>query len=181
MGDSAGHPTRKLTVGLLGAVQVRGAAGGHREVGQQLLRVLLSLLAVAEGRVVSVPALIDGLWGEEPAPSRERNLHSRVSALRRLLDEADPAGGGSRLVRVADGYRLDLGAEGLDVARFRSLAERGRQAAREHDDLAAAEFFQAALAVWPGPAMEDAAPWCARLAAEASALEEARHDHFSRC
>jgi len=123
---------------------------------------------------VSVRVLIDGLWGAGASPEREKNLHSRISALRRLFEEAEPGRGGSRVVRSGDGYLLRLDPGCLDVQEFTALAERARGMARAGDPAGAAGLFREALALWRGPALEDAAPWCSWLAGEAARLEEAR-------
>ena len=162
-----------VVVGLLGPVEVGPAGGRLAAVAQPRVRVLLGLLAVAEGRVVSAEALVDGLWGEEWSPVREKNLHSQVSALRRRLEQAGP-GGGARLVRAGPGYRLVLGPGELDVGVFAGLAGQGREAARAGDAAGARELFARALGLWRGAALADAAPVCGRLAGEASRLEEAR-------
>ena len=161
-------------VALLGPVRIGLAGGEMAPVAQQLLRVLTGLLGLAAGQAVSVRALIDGLWGEDATPEREKNLHSRISALRRLLEEAEPARGGSRVVRSGEGYLLRLDPGGLDVREFTALAERARGTARAGDTAGAAGLFREALALWRGPALEDAAPWCPWLAGEAARLEEAR-------
>jgi len=62
----------------------------------------------------------------------------------------------------------------LDVQEFTALAERARGMARSGDMAGAAGLFLEALALWRGPAVEDAAPWCPWLAGEAARLEEAR-------
>ena len=143
-------------------------------VAQQLLRVLLATLALAGGRVISVAALIDAMWGEDVSRERERNLQARVSALRRLLADADPGHGGTLVIRVADGYRLALPPDALDAHRFASLTDQGRAAVRAGDQAGAAGLFRQALGLWRGPALADAAPWSTRLAGEAARLEELR-------
>ena len=167
-------PDGGLTVALLGPVRIGLAGAEMAPVAQQLLRVLTGMLGLAAGRAVSVQALIDGLWGEDATPEREKNLHSRISALRRLLEEAEPGRGGSRVVRSGDGYLLRLDPGCLDVQEFTALAERARGMARSGDPAGAAGLFREALALWRGPALEDAAPWCPWLAGEAARLEEAR-------
>jgi DNA-binding SARP family transcriptional activator len=169
-GDAAGA---RVMVGLLGPVEIGPAGGVMALVAQPRLRVLLGLLSVVAGRIVTTESLVDGLWGEEWSPAREKNLHSQVSALRRRLEQAEPGGGG-RLTRAGTGYRLVLGRGELDVAVFRELADRGREAARAGDAAAARELLGRALGVWRGAALADAAPLCARLAGEAARLEEAR-------
>ena len=143
-------------------------------VAQPRLRVLLGLLGVTEGRVVTAEALVDGLWGEEWSPGRERNLHALVYQLRRRLAALEPGKGEGRLARAGAGYRLTLGPGELDVAVFRDLARLGREAARAGDAAGARELLGQALGLWRGAALADAAPLCGRLAGEAARLDEAR-------
>ena len=170
-GDPAGGG---VVVALLGAVEVGPAGGVMAPVAQPRLRVLLGLLGVTEGRVVTTEALVDGLWGEEWSPGRERNLHALVYQLRRRLAALEPGKGRGRLARAGAGYRLTLGPGELDVAAFRDLARLGREAARAGDAAGARELFGQALGLWRGAALADAAPLCGRLAGEAARLEEAR-------
>ena len=157
-----------LVVALLGPVEIGPAGGVMTPVAQPRLRVLLGLLGVAGGRVVTAEALVDGLWGEEWSPGRERNLHALVYQLRRRLAALEPGRGGARLARAGAGYRLALGPGELDVAVFGDLAGRGREAARAGDAAGARELFGQALGLWRGAALADAAPLCARLAGEAA-------------
>src|SRR5206468_1307230 len=111
-------------------------------------------------RVVSAEALVDGVWGEEWSPGREKNLHVLVYQLRRRLEQAEPGRGGARLARAGAGYRLALGPGELDVAVFTALAGRGREAARAGDAGAARALVGPALGCWggPGPARAGAGP-----------------------
>ena len=165
-------------VALLGPVEIGPPGGPVAPVAQPRLRVLLGLLAVAAGRAVTAEALVDGVWGEEWSPGREKNLHSQVYQLRRRLDALEPGAGpgqgGARLARAGPGYQLVLGQGELDVAVFRDLAERGREAARTGDAAGARALFIQALQLWRGAALADAVPLCSRLAGEAARLEELR-------
>jgi DNA-binding SARP family transcriptional activator len=114
-----GDPAGGVVVALLGSVEVGPAGGVMAPVAQPRLRVLLGLLGVTEGRVVTAEALVDGLWGEEWSPGRERNLHALVYQLRRRLAALEPGKGEGRLARAGAGYRLTLGPGELDVAVFR--------------------------------------------------------------
>ncbi|MGH3246029.1 MAG: AfsR/SARP family transcriptional regulator [Trebonia sp.] len=179
MQDAAGPPAG-LLVSILGPVAIgRGIGAAEAEVAmapvaQPLLRVLLARLALAGGHVVSATALIDALWGDGASRGRERNLQARVSALRRLLAEAEPGRGGGRVVRVSDGYRLVVAPDAVDVHRFGVLSERARHAAGSGDVSGAAVLYRQALGLWRGPALADAAPWSTRLVGEAAHLEELR-------
>jgi len=175
-GMGADRSGADVVVALLGPVELGLAGGAMAGVAQPQLRVLLGLLGVAAGRVVSAEALVDGLWGEQWSPGREKNLHALVYQLRRRLEQAEPGRGGARLARAGGGYRLALGPGELDVAAFTTLAGRGREAARAGDTAAARDLFGQALGFWrgPGPALADAAPLCPVLAGEAARLEDAR-------
>ena len=163
-----------LVLALLGPVEIGPAGGTTTPVAQPRLRVLLGLLGVAAGGMVTAEALVDGVWGEQWSPGREKNLHALVYQLRRRLAAVDPGNGRARLARAGAGYRLVLGPGELDVAVFRDLAGQGREAARAGDPAGARELFGRALGLWRGAALADAAPLCARLAGEAARLEEAR-------
>ena len=167
-------PAGGVVVALLGPVEIGPAGGVMTPVAQPRLRVLLGLLGVAGGRVVAAEALVDGVWGEEWSPGREKNLHALVYQLRRRLTLLEPEKGGARLARAGTGYRLILGPGELDVTVFRDLAGRGRETARAGDAAGARELFGQALGLWRGAALADAAPLCPRLAGEAARLEEAR-------
>lgn len=169
---AAGHG---LVVGLLGPVEVASAGdGGLVGVAQPMLRVLVAMLGVTAGRVVPDEALVDGLWGEEWSRERERNLHTHVSALRRLLMAGDPGQGGQRVLRSGGGYRLVAAETEVDVGLFGSLTARGRSEARAGEMTAAAELFAQALGLWRGAALADVVGLCPRLAGDAAGLEDLR-------
>ena len=76
-GMGADRSGADVVVALLGPVELGLADGAMAGVSQPQLRVLLGLLGVAAGRVVSAEALVDGLWGEQWSPGRERNRARR--------------------------------------------------------------------------------------------------------
>ncbi|HEY2314919.1 MAG TPA: BTAD domain-containing putative transcriptional regulator [Streptosporangiaceae bacterium] len=164
---------RGLHVRLLGPVEVL-AAGQPASMTQPGLRALLALLTLSANRVVSEPALIDGLWRDEVARPREGNLHAQIYQLRRRLTAMEPGRASSRLVTRPPGYQLMLGPEESDLALFTSLAARGRDAARSGDAETAASALGQALALWRGPALADVADITDRLAAKAAGLDEQR-------
>jgi DNA-binding SARP family transcriptional activator len=162
-----------LQVRLLGPVEVL-AAGEPAPITQPGLRALLALLALSANRVVSEPALIDGLWRDEMARPREGNLHAQIYQLRRRLAAMEPHRATPRLVTRPPGYQLTLGPEESDLALFTSMAARGREAARAGDAEAAASALGRALALWRGPALADIADITDRLVTEAATLDEQR-------
>ncbi|MDD7940717.1 BTAD domain-containing putative transcriptional regulator [Actinomycetospora lutea] len=113
-------------------------------------RAVLAMLALAEGRPVTVEQLVDALWPDDPPESARATVHSHVSRLRADLG---PAGG--RCLTTADGgYRLRLAEGGLDLRRVRAL----RDLARATDDPATAVgLLRDARAAWRGTALVDLA------------------------
>ena len=76
-----------MQIRVLGPVEV--LVDGHaRPLPAAGERELLAVLALAAGRVVPVPALIDALWGEQLPANPGDALQVRVSKLRRALTAA---------------------------------------------------------------------------------------------
>src|SRR5215472_15413200 len=112
------------------------------------LRLVMGLMSLRIGQVVPVEELADAIWEAEPPRSARASLQSLMTRLRYLLRELPAAS----LTRVGDGYLLELDRDHVDAERFRSLGRSGRAA----DGPAAIPLFDAALALWNGPALADA-------------------------
>jgi predicted ATPase/DNA-binding SARP family transcriptional activator len=139
--------------------QVRPLPGGGE-------RELLALLALSAGRVVAVPVLVDGLWGEDLPANPGNALQVRVSKLRRALSSA---GALSALVLTrAPGYLLDVDPRRVDALRFTDRVAAARAIA-DSDPVAAATLYREALSCWRGGALAEfadarwAGPEAARL------------------
>lgn len=135
----------QLRVDVLGPLRL-SVDGEPVELRGPLRRAVLALLAVAQGRIVTVDVLVDSLWTRGGPESRQA-LHSHVSRLRGQLGAAS-----TRLQTRPDGYRLELAADELDLARVRSLLSAARSAADP-----AAGFAQAgrALELFRGDMLAD--------------------------
>jgi DNA-binding SARP family transcriptional activator len=133
---------------VLGPLEVIDDDGQRVDVGGRQPRVLLAVLLVAGGRRVTVDALADAIWGEEPPASATGTLQSYVSRLRRRL-------GAEQLTWDDAGYQLDVAPEQVDARRFEALAEEGRSllAAGRLEEARAA--LGEAEALWRGPALAD--------------------------
>lgn len=107
------HPV--VRVDLLGPLRLT-VSGAAVDIPGPKRRAVLALLAAAEGRSVPVDDLLDALWPAEVPPSARASLHSHVSRVRRHLGAA-----AGRLEAQPQAYRLDLGPDGTDIARARSL------------------------------------------------------------
>ncbi len=116
-----------LRVGLLGPLQVRNGPGHVVHVGGRQLRVLLTLLALAAGRVVPSSSLANQIWPEEPPANPGNALQTLVSRLRAELRR-------SSLDHVIEshpaGYRLAVRPDAVDALAFETLAVRELLAGR---------------------------------------------------
>jgi predicted ATPase/DNA-binding SARP family transcriptional activator len=155
-----------VRVAILGPLLVHD---GDRpvEVGGQRLRALLVRLAVDPGRPVSVDAIADALWADDPPTDRTNAVQSLVSRLRRALPDAGAIESGPA------GYRLVVEPDAVDAVRFERLAADGRRALAEDRDDDAAKLLREALALWRGPALADV-PDAGYAAGPAARWEELR-------
>jgi SARP family transcriptional regulator, regulator of embCAB operon len=162
-----------MRFGVLGPLEVI-AESGPVPLGGQKQRVLLALLLTRPGRVVSVDALVQGLWADQPPRSADKTLQSYVVHLRRALEPSRPRGSaGTVLVTREPGYLLRVAPGELDAARFADLATRGRRLLGAGAAEAAAATLREALALWRGEAFEEF-PQVDACAAEADRLAELR-------
>lgn len=127
-------------------------------------RAVLALLALAEGRSVTVDRLVDALWPSGVPTSGRQALHNHVSRLRGHLG---PAAG--RLETRHDGYRLVLWPGELDLTRARAMLAGARERAQRDPD-AACTLLREAHGLWRGPVLADLTD----VAPVAAAVEECR-------
>ncbi|HEX6403238.1 MAG TPA: BTAD domain-containing putative transcriptional regulator [Pseudonocardiaceae bacterium] len=132
-------------------------------------RAVLALLALAEGRAVTVDHLVDALWPADIPESGRQALHSHVSRLRGHLGPA-----ATRLETLANGYRLMLGSDDLDLARARELLRKAHASA-DRDPAGACTLLHEAHALWRGPVLGDLAE-VAPVATAVVALEQLHRD-----
>jgi predicted ATPase/DNA-binding SARP family transcriptional activator len=164
-----------MDIRLLGPLEVNvggGALGGGGPVllGGPRQRTLLGLLALRAPTVVSVPHLIDGIWGEDPPGAATKTLHAHVAYLRKGLAVGGVAG---VIITKAPGYLLATAAEQVDARRFEELVRRGRAALKSGAIVAGAGNLREALRLWRGEVLADC-PLGEWGRAEATALREAR-------
>lgn len=160
----------EVTIRVLGPVEVQ--APGHPAMSPApSVRALLARLALDPGRVVSVDALTDALWGEQLPADAANALQTRVSKLRRAMTGA--GFDGTVIGTRAPGYLLALPPAAVDAHQFDQTAARGRAAAVAGDHRAALQHYTAALALWRGTALADMgdAEWAS---AERTRLTELR-------
>ncbi|MED7927902.1 BTAD domain-containing putative transcriptional regulator [Nonomuraea sp. LP-02] len=113
-------------------------------------RTVLAMLLLEPGRPVPVARLETALWGAEPPESSRNAIQGHISRLRRLLAPFPEAA----LTTSARGYCLTVARERVDLHRFRDLV---REAGGEPDPERAAGLLRAALTLWQGAPLADAA------------------------
>lgn len=125
---------------MLGPVRLTDAGGTVRPAGRGR-RLLLTALAVGDGRVVPADRLVALLWGDELPGRPLHALRGRVHRLRSDL--------GDDMVRTAPpGYALGPAVD-LDARRFVQLLDDARTC---RDDGRVVQLLDRALALWRGPA-----------------------------
>lgn len=125
-------------------------------VGGPKPRALLAALAVNRRRALSLVALADMVWNEDPPDSYAASLQVFVSNIRKALRNSgvDPA---SVLRTESSGYRLEIADDACDLGRFEAAREAGTRAAAAGDHSSAAHLFGLAMQEWGGRALADLA------------------------
>ncbi|MFI6845162.1 AfsR/SARP family transcriptional regulator [Kitasatospora sp. NBC_00085] len=120
-------------------------------------RAVLTFLLLNANHQVCIEQLVDALWGERPPRSARGQVHTAVSALRKLLPGAAAGAGAGDdagpLASLAGGYRLSVGRHDLDTMDFcREVAEARRLTALgEHTR--AVRHLRTGLGLWRGAAL----------------------------
>ena len=151
---------------ILGSIEARDD-GRALDLGGPRERALLARLLLSANRVVSADLLAEDVWSGNPPPGGGGTLRVYVSRLRRALGTRAGA-----LVTEPPGYRLCVGEDELDAARFDRLARDAEASLAAGRPGAAAATLREALDLWRGPALSGLAdlPFAQ---ADAGRLEEA--------
>jgi DNA-binding SARP family transcriptional activator len=155
-GHGGGRPrVASLQLKVLGPVEAwRG--GGQIGLGESRQRAVLGLLALNPDVAVHRETLIDAVWGEDPPETAAQLVQAYVSRLRRTLDpEHSPRDTRGLLVSAGTSYRLQVGADQLDLLAFGQLADRARAAAAAGEPDAACDAYELALGLWRGEPVAD--------------------------
>jgi predicted ATPase/DNA-binding SARP family transcriptional activator len=156
-----------IEIGILGELRLT-VDGASVALGGRRQRSVLAILVLSRGSATSNDAIVDALWPDEPPPTASKTVQVYISRLRDLLGpEAD------RLTSGAGGYRLLIGAEELDAARFETLLRQARRLSDDEDHAVAASVATEALSLWHGSALSDFA-YESFAQVEAARLEELR-------
>jgi DNA-binding SARP family transcriptional activator len=154
-----------LTIGILGSVEVAGAA---RLCGIKPKALLVTLVMCAN-ECVSVERLVRVLWDGEPPRSAIANLRSYACGLRTALEPA-----GATVVFEAGGYRLRVAPERCDHLTFGRLASAGGAACARGEAAVAVDLLTRALALWRGSGAAAGVPRHGPLGCWLDSLDEER-------
>ncbi|AUH40204.1 BTAD domain-containing putative transcriptional regulator [Streptomyces sp. CMB-StM0423] len=140
-----------MRFGVLGPLAVWTAGGQAVRVPEVKVRSLLADLLIHAGRAVPADRLVDDLWGGSPPANPAGALQTRVSQLRRALEDAEP-GARALVVSRPPGYLLDVDPEATDTGRFAALTAAARRA---EGPRTRAALLADALALWRGEVLAD--------------------------
>lgn len=165
-----------MEIGLLGPLVVE-------ELGVSVVpsahkpRKVLALLAMHADRIVTVPMLMEEVWGEAVPRSAATTLQTYILQIRRMIGTAlrnDPdCRAKDVLVTHHGGYLLQVQPSWSDAVEFNRLVDAGRRAFELGDDRSASHLLRSGLDLWRGAALVDVQPG-RLLELEVLGLEEAR-------
>ena len=139
--------------GVLGPLELT-VGGTPVSLGSRKQRAVLAILMMNRNRVVATEVLIDAVWGERASREARASLHTYVSNLRRLLNNAG-VDGRTVLAAAPPGYRLSVTDIDCDIGRFVSEKTAGIRAAAVGQFESASRHLSAAVAQWRGRVLED--------------------------
>ena len=148
-------------------------------LGSRKQRAVLAMLVINRNRVVGSDALIDAVWGQRARQEARGSLHTYVSNLRRLLNDAG-VDGRSVLAAAPSGYRLSVPDDDCDIGRFVSEKGAGIRAAAAGQFELASRHLSAALAEWRGRVLEDLGEFDFVAPFAAALVEDEVNVHIAR-
>lgn len=140
----------ELAFRLLGPLEIR-VGGRTLPVRSAKQRILLAVLLLRPGSVVPMSELAAAMWETEQPQGPRRAVQVAMVRLRALLSKA----GCKALVTWADGYRLDVPHDFIDVWRFRRMLDDAARARLDSNFEAEAEALREALSLWRGEPLAD--------------------------
>ncbi|MDQ1385461.1 MAG: hypothetical protein QOG65_2840, partial [Actinomycetota bacterium] len=162
-----------MRFGVLGPLEVYDDRG-PLALGKPQQRAVLAMLVLDANRVVSLDRIVEDMWEGNPPARAAGTVHACISILRRTLEPNRSARAAAAvLVSQAPGYLLRVEPDDIDSLRFERLVADAKSLTVA-DPEQAITTFDAALALWRGPALADfaASPWAA---VAATRLEEIRN------
>ncbi|MFI6530915.1 BTAD domain-containing putative transcriptional regulator [Nonomuraea sp. NPDC050547] len=173
--------TQDVCIRLFGSVGGSAAAGPF-DPGPPRRQALLAILAARAPHAVSIPSLIDGLWGAGPPRTAQQSIYTYVAGLRHALEPArGPREPSTLIVAAGGGYALRLNPRRVDARLFSSLLDEARLLREEGEHAEALVLIERALKLYqdqplsgvPGPFAENERARLQEL--HATAVEDGAH------
>jgi predicted ATPase/DNA-binding SARP family transcriptional activator len=120
------------------------------DLGTPQQQAVLAVLLLAEGRQVSLDALVDALWGQEPPKTAAGTVHTYLSRLRHCLRTSSAGGMAGVVESAGGGYALSLRSAVLDLRAFLTKTRDARVARNAGQADRAAVLLHEALGLWQG-------------------------------
>ena len=133
---------------ILGPLEVMDG-NGVIEVKATKQRLILTVLALADGGEVSSDRLLREVWGENPPGGGLKTLQYHVSKLRDTLQPGREPGAETVVVTRPNGYALAVSPDCVDAASFERTVRDARRLL-EFDPSQAAVRLREALDLWHG-------------------------------
>jgi DNA-binding SARP family transcriptional activator len=133
---------------VLGRLEITADSGQPVAIPRARIRSLLVGLLLNSNRPVASADLLEAIWDDE-VHARRGTLRSHIHLLRRNLHPAD------RVSREQDGYLIRVLPGELDLANFRGLVARGREALERHELSRAERLLAQGVSLWCAPRIPD--------------------------
>ncbi|WP_277950279.1 BTAD domain-containing putative transcriptional regulator [Mycolicibacterium sp. P9-64] len=146
-------PASEVGFGVLGPLEMT-VDGARVSLGSRKQRAVLAMLVINRNRVVGSESLIDAVWEQRVGQAARGSLHTYVSNLRRVLNDAG-LDGRTVLAAAPSGYRLSVDDIDCDIGRFVIEKGAGIRAAAAGQFEIASRHLSAALGEWRGRVLDD--------------------------
>ncbi|MEU4195516.1 BTAD domain-containing putative transcriptional regulator [Kribbella sp. NPDC026611] len=136
---------------VLGALEF-AVDGATVEIGSPKHRAMLAMLLVHTGRSVPIVELAEAIWGAGGPSDPRRAVQLYVTRLRAVFRDTAPT---ITIASLPSAYRLDVGADRVDLGRFHHLLDAARKAGKEGDADLESSLLAEALTEWRGAPLAD--------------------------
>ncbi|WP_261718930.1 BTAD domain-containing putative transcriptional regulator [Streptomyces sp. FZ201] len=139
----------ELRIKVLGPLEIH-VGGEPRTLTAPMARRALAVLLLDANHLVSVQALVEELWDEEPPRLARKTVQTYIYQLRQALKGSADGDTGERLETGSGGYRLTARPGELDLWEFEQRVNRARAALASGAPEDAARLLREGLALWRG-------------------------------
>ncbi|TSB31530.1 AfsR/SARP family transcriptional regulator [Streptomyces benahoarensis] len=141
----------RLSFKILGPLSMI-VGGRSTTVGGARQRTILSLLILNPGRIVPMDTLVEVVWNGRPPTTARTQVAICIAALRKKFKAEGVAE--DIVITAHPGYLLNTEGHEVDSVEFTKLVGAAQQAVKEQRLDEAAQFYQSALDLWRGPALD---------------------------